>query len=326
MQDSGLVELGSHSHGHADFRGAPETLRHDLAASLAVLRGQFGIDEPSFAFPFGFGCRGNDGPELAAVAERAGVCCALTTDEQLVRPGDDPMNWGRLAAFENDSAASLAAKLDGWYSLRGAWRRMRRTKIGRRRVLNRTSWTRQTAGKAYARSGHSGLRRTTAGNKVQATAAQGQRRRAADCLRHRPARRPPGRLSLFDQAVVSGTSFVTSVMIGRLCSKEDLGVFYLALTIVYLARGLQEHLVSAPYVVYCQNHSGESRALYMGSSLLHQIALSLAALVALLGVLGLLSFGVGPTGLESAAWILLGCVPFLQLASLFVGWRSPISN
>ncbi len=102
-------------------------------------------------------------------------------------------------------------------------------------------------------------------------------------------------------------------MIGRLCSKEDLGVFYLALTIVYLARGLQEHLVSAPYVVYCQNHSGESRALYMGSSLLHQIALSLAALVALLGVLGLLSFGVGPTGLESAAWILLGALPFLQL-------------
>ena len=32
-----------------------------------------------------------------------------------------------------------------------------------------------------------------------------------------------GLLSVFDQGVVSGTSFVTSVLIGRLCGKADLG-------------------------------------------------------------------------------------------------------
>ena len=52
---------------------------------------------------------------------------ALHTDSEVVRPGDDPFDWGRFTAFGNDSAASLAAKLDGWYSLvQDAWRRLRR--------------------------------------------------------------------------------------------------------------------------------------------------------------------------------------------------------
>ena len=45
------------------------------------------------------------------------ACSALSTDSDLVRPGDDPFNWGRFTASGTDSAASLAAKLGGWYSL-----------------------------------------------------------------------------------------------------------------------------------------------------------------------------------------------------------------
>ena len=43
------------------------------------------------------------------------MLCALTTEPQLVRPGDSPFDWGRFAAEEHDTAASLAAKLSGWY-------------------------------------------------------------------------------------------------------------------------------------------------------------------------------------------------------------------
>lgn len=122
-----------------------------------------------------------------------------------------------------------------------------------------------------------------------------------------------GALSLFDQAVVSATSFATSVIIGRVCLKEDLGIFYLALTIVYLARGVQEQVISAPYVVYCHGRRGEAEALYSGSSLLHQVGLSVLAVVALLGLLGMLSLGIGPAALAPAIWILLGVLPLLQL-------------
>jgi O-antigen/teichoic acid export membrane protein len=128
----------------------------------------------------------------------------------------------------------------------------------------------------------------------------------------RPALRN-GTLSLVDQAVVSGTSFVTSVIIGRLGSKEELGVFFLAMTIVYLARGLQEQLISAPYVIYCHARRDEAQVLYTGSSLLHQLGLSGMILLVLLGVQGLLWFGIGPTGLAPVVWILLAALPFLQL-------------
>jgi O-antigen/teichoic acid export membrane protein len=122
-----------------------------------------------------------------------------------------------------------------------------------------------------------------------------------------------GTLSLLDQAVVSATSFGTSVIIGRASSKQELGVFYLALTIVYLARGIQEQLVSAPYVVYYHGRRDADQALYTGSSLLHQLGLSAVALAILLGIQGLLALGIGPAGLSPAVWVLIGALPFLQL-------------
>ncbi len=151
------------------------------------------------------------------------------------------------------------------------------------------------------------------------------------CTRHAPPREPDrgplrrlaatlagpavrnGIFSLVDQAVVSGASFATSVIIGRLCSKEELGVFYLALTVVYLARGIQEHAVSAPYVIYCHSRRDEGLALYSGSSLMHHLGLVSVALVVLLGLLGAISLGIGPAGLAPAIWVLLGALPFLLL-------------
>jgi peptidoglycan/xylan/chitin deacetylase (PgdA/CDA1 family) len=127
MLASGLIELGSHTHVHADFRKHPADLRHDLALSLEVLRTRFGIREATFAFPFGYGSRRHDGPALSAVAKEAGMLSALTTESELIRAADDPFNWGRFTSLETDTAASLAAKLGGWYSLaRHAWQGLRR--------------------------------------------------------------------------------------------------------------------------------------------------------------------------------------------------------
>ena len=133
MQGSGLIELGTHTHVHADYRGRPDELRRDLLVSLDVLRSRFGVSAASYAGPYGQGCRKFDGHELSEAARQAGVVCALNTNAELVRPGDEPYDWGRFTALGNDSAASLAAKLDGWYSLvQDAWRRLRRRPIASR--------------------------------------------------------------------------------------------------------------------------------------------------------------------------------------------------
>jgi O-antigen/teichoic acid export membrane protein len=138
--------------------------------------------------------------------------------------------------------------------------------------------------------------------------------RVAAAIRKRELRM--GILSLVDQAIVSGTSFATSVVIGRLCGKSELGVFYLALTIVYVAKGIQEQLVSAPYVVYCHHRNDAAQARYTGSAILHQFGLSLVAMVLLLGMLVLLMAGVGPISLVPTLWWLLGSLPLLLLREL----------
>lgn len=126
MLESGLIELGCHTHTHAVFRDRPEALAQELTTSLQELRTRFGLTEATFSFPYGIA-----GPSLAAAARRAGVLCGLTTEAILVRPDSDPFTWGRFTVEESDTASMLAGKLEGWYSLaRGVWLRMR----GSRRI------------------------------------------------------------------------------------------------------------------------------------------------------------------------------------------------
>jgi O-antigen/teichoic acid export membrane protein len=122
-----------------------------------------------------------------------------------------------------------------------------------------------------------------------------------------------GVLSVVDQAVVSGTSFATSVIIGRLCSQAELGVYYLALSIVLFVRAVQSDVISAPYMIYCNRRKGETLAAYSGSTLAHQFILSAVTIAGLICLLGALSLGAGPAGLSATVWVLLGAVPFLLL-------------
>jgi peptidoglycan/xylan/chitin deacetylase (PgdA/CDA1 family) len=114
---SGQIELAAHTHTHADFRGRPDEFLADLCLCRAVLRERFGIEQPTFAFPYGTKRDGFSGGALAKAVRTAGLPCALTTEPQLVRPGDDSHDWGRFAAEDHDTAETLAAKLGGWHSL-----------------------------------------------------------------------------------------------------------------------------------------------------------------------------------------------------------------
>jgi len=117
-------------------------------------------------------------------------------------------------------------------------------------------------------------------------------------------------LSVFEQAVVSGTSFATSVLLGRCASRDELGIYYLALSIIFFARGIQEQLVTAPYMIYCCRREGEALAEYAGSALLHQCGMMLITALVLSGMLAL---GLTPHGAEASFWLLVLAAPLLLM-------------
>jgi peptidoglycan/xylan/chitin deacetylase (PgdA/CDA1 family) len=126
MAASGLMEIGAHTHTHEDFRGRPDAFRSDLLRSVEIVRERFGVDEVTFAFPYGGVKAGFAGKELATVASGAGVTCGLTTTAELVDPKNSTFQWGRLNVCPWDTASTLAAKLDGWYE----WAPKLRQKLG----------------------------------------------------------------------------------------------------------------------------------------------------------------------------------------------------
>ncbi|QDU27336.1 Poly-beta-1,6-N-acetyl-D-glucosamine N-deacetylase precursor [Anatilimnocola aggregata] len=116
LQKSGLVELGAHTHSHDDYRGRPDYFRADLQHCCEVLREKFGIERPTFAFPYGTKNNGFAGPDLVQAARETDVCCSLTTEAEIITAQTDPFDWGRLVAEDIDTSTTLAAKLGGWIS------------------------------------------------------------------------------------------------------------------------------------------------------------------------------------------------------------------
>ncbi|MCI0360382.1 MAG: hypothetical protein L0211_18045 [Planctomycetaceae bacterium] len=114
MHRSGLVELGLRANlGEGAGRSAAG-LAAEFEQGLRHLSEQFGIKQASIVFPRDRAGEGG-AQEFAAAAQAAGARCGLTNEPRLVRPGDSPFALGGFSAEEDDTAASLAAKLSGWY-------------------------------------------------------------------------------------------------------------------------------------------------------------------------------------------------------------------
>jgi peptidoglycan/xylan/chitin deacetylase (PgdA/CDA1 family) len=120
MLAGGGIELACHTHTHGNFRGRPEEFSADVAASLDVLRNRFGLSAVALSFPFGIA-----DADLIAAARRSGARCGLSTQAVLVRSSGDPFAWGRFGVAETDTPGTLAARLDGWFSVaRHLWLRL----------------------------------------------------------------------------------------------------------------------------------------------------------------------------------------------------------
>jgi O-antigen/teichoic acid export membrane protein len=121
-----------------------------------------------------------------------------------------------------------------------------------------------------------------------------------------------GLFSLADQAVASITNFVTGVILARACSKEDFGLYMLALTLILLVTDAQTTLIATPYMVYGPRLKGRAQALYSGSTLIHQIAFSIIAMTVLGAGILLTHFGWGPRGISPVLWVLLGVISLIM--------------
>lgn len=84
-----------------------------------------------------------------------------------------------------------------------------------------------------------------------------------------------GAFTLADQLVASGTTFATSVMLGRMCLKEDFGLYMLGFNAYTILLTLQASLICTPYIVRYPSAMREQVPSLTGSSLLQLIALSL---------------------------------------------------
>ena len=119
--------------------------------------------------------------------------------------------------------------------------------------------------------------------------------------------------ALVDQGIVSGASFVTSVLIGHACSRGELGVYYLAMSIVLFVRGIQERIICVPYMVHCPQRHGRSLAALGGSTLVHQFVLSGVTSLGLAVFLLMLGFFAEPTLPPSVVAVMLAAVPLILL-------------
>jgi len=117
-------------------------------------------------------------------------------------------------------------------------------------------------------------------------------------------------VALADQMVVSGTSFVTMIMVGRYCGAEGLGTFSLLLSLLLLANAAQLSLVCAPFTVFrLRGVDDDSPRVRAGS-----VATGAGFLTAVLTILSIVaaiivSFASTSVIAEVAAWALAISLP-----------------
>jgi O-antigen/teichoic acid export membrane protein len=95
-------------------------------------------------------------------------------------------------------------------------------------------------------------------------------------------------IALADQAVVSGASFATMILLSRWTGPDQIGFYSIGTSILVTYLGIQDSLVSLPYTIQ-QSQSADPSAERAGGSLVHSVLwssvgsafLAIAALVAL---------------------------------------------
>ena len=129
-----------------------------------------------------------------------------------------------------------------------------------------------------------------------------------------------GVVALIDQAVFSGANFLTTVLVGRFCGLDELGVYALAFALVVFLMVIHESLVWTPYTVYCHRKASHEQPLYAGSALAMQGLFTMAGMVLLALAASVQPLGIGPAGLAAVLWVLVAVAPCYLLREFVRRW------
>jgi O-antigen/teichoic acid export membrane protein len=122
-----------------------------------------------------------------------------------------------------------------------------------------------------------------------------------------------GILTLVDQTVVSGTNFITGVILGRMCTKDEFGLYMLGFSIVYIFLiDVHHSIITSPYTVYSPRLNSDEKALYTGSTLIHELSLCLLTVLFLIFFGIVLSYIGNGGGLARVVWILATVITFIM--------------
>jgi O-antigen/teichoic acid export membrane protein len=100
-------------------------------------------------------------------------------------------------------------------------------------------------------------------------------------------------LALADQAVVSGTSFLTTVLIGRFTYPSQLGIYVLAMSLLIAAMNFQHSLIGLPYTIR-RNQTQDHDPVDAGRSLALAAVLGFAAALVIAVVAVVMAFATDP--------------------------------
>lgn len=120
-------------------------------------------------------------------------------------------------------------------------------------------------------------------------------------------------ITVLDQTLASATNFLTGVIIGRACTKEEFGLYTLGFSIVILAIAIQNSLISMPYTVYSSRLRRDSSFDgYNGGILIQQLVLSVLIVACLISIGIILSLSkIEARGLNSVIWALAATISMI---------------
>ena len=120
-------------------------------------------------------------------------------------------------------------------------------------------------------------------------------------------------LALVDQGVVSAMSLIASVVVGRICGADGLGIYSLAITIVVLFNGLHTAMVSTPYTVFRTRIKDDDEKFFAGSSIFGSLLVILLGVGLLLVAFAVFYFFQFIPSFEFVILTLAALIPFLVM-------------
>jgi O-antigen/teichoic acid export membrane protein len=122
-------------------------------------------------------------------------------------------------------------------------------------------------------------------------------------------------MALADQAIVSGTSFVTTVLIGRFAAMSELGLYSFASSVLIAVLCIQDSLITQPYTI--ERHKAVlAPAQHTGAALALGLTLSAISVLVIAGAASGAPYVGGTPELTALIWATGGAVPFFLAREL----------